>query len=385
MGAIMAVGIAVSNSILLVSFANDLRVETRSSAPLEAALEAGRDAPAAGADDRAGDDHRHDPDGAGAGRGGRAERAARPRGDRRAAVATFVTLFVVPVVYSLLAQEAADASTCSKQRFLRRGAREEPDRGTGDTHELDNDRPSWSIAVGVLAVLGRRGAGRRAVIAMHAQVGGAAPRQQTRDGRGRRRAARARSRGASSSPADAHHRAAGRGAAVRRASTLYAKVTRLPARDARRQGRPGQGQPGDRGDRVARARSPVRGGAWPTPATSSANAKRPPRWPSRAWCRRRSRSRRRASAEVAEASVAALAHAAVVRGAARAVRRHGDRALRRSGRAGAERRRRADRRAAGGDHLAGRAAARATSIVDQRDAPLVRGRRSRRSRCTAAG
>ena len=29
MGAIMAVGIAVSNSILLVSFANDLRVEKR--------------------------------------------------------------------------------------------------------------------------------------------------------------------------------------------------------------------------------------------------------------------------------------------------------------------------------------------------------------------
>jgi len=42
MGAIMAVGIAVSNSILLVSFANDLRIEDEEISPLEAALEAGR-------------------------------------------------------------------------------------------------------------------------------------------------------------------------------------------------------------------------------------------------------------------------------------------------------------------------------------------------------
>jgi multidrug efflux pump subunit AcrB len=42
MGAIMSVGIAVSNSILLVSFANDIRVENEKLTPLEAALEAGR-------------------------------------------------------------------------------------------------------------------------------------------------------------------------------------------------------------------------------------------------------------------------------------------------------------------------------------------------------
>jgi multidrug efflux pump subunit AcrB len=42
MGAIMAVGIAVSNSILLVSFANDLRVEKEGISPVDAALEAGR-------------------------------------------------------------------------------------------------------------------------------------------------------------------------------------------------------------------------------------------------------------------------------------------------------------------------------------------------------
>jgi len=42
MGAIMAVGVAVSNSILLVSFANDLRSENEALTPIEAALEAGR-------------------------------------------------------------------------------------------------------------------------------------------------------------------------------------------------------------------------------------------------------------------------------------------------------------------------------------------------------
>jgi multidrug efflux pump subunit AcrB len=42
MGAIMAVGIAVSNSILLVNFANDYRGENPEASPLEAALEAGR-------------------------------------------------------------------------------------------------------------------------------------------------------------------------------------------------------------------------------------------------------------------------------------------------------------------------------------------------------
>ena len=43
MGAIMAIGIAVSNSILLVSFANErARSRTRSSTPIEAALAAGR-------------------------------------------------------------------------------------------------------------------------------------------------------------------------------------------------------------------------------------------------------------------------------------------------------------------------------------------------------
>jgi multidrug efflux pump subunit AcrB len=104
MGAIMAVGIATSNSILLVSYANDARVENNVS-PLEAALEAGKTRlrpvlmtalamiigmiPMALALGEAGEQNA-------------------PLG--RAViggllVATVVTLFVVPVVYSLLRKD----------------------------------------------------------------------------------------------------------------------------------------------------------------------------------------------------------------------------------------------------------------------------------------
>ncbi len=101
MGSIMAVGIATSNSILLVSFANDLRVEKNIS-PMEAALEAGKTRlrpvimtalamilgmlPMAFAMGEAGEQNA-------------------PLG--RAViggliVATLVTLFIVPVIYSIL-------------------------------------------------------------------------------------------------------------------------------------------------------------------------------------------------------------------------------------------------------------------------------------------
>src|SRR5882762_2835271 len=104
MGAIMAVGIATSNSILLVSYANDARVENNVS-PLEAALEAGKTRlrpvlmtalamiigmiPMALALGEAGEQNA-------------------PLG--RAVIgglvmATVVTLFIVPVVYSLLRKD----------------------------------------------------------------------------------------------------------------------------------------------------------------------------------------------------------------------------------------------------------------------------------------
>src|SRR3979411_905996 len=84
-GAIMCMGVATANSILVISFARE-RLAARAPA-LAAAPHARRarrsprcrqQAVPPGADDGAGDDHRHDADGDRAG----AERAARPRGDR---------------------------------------------------------------------------------------------------------------------------------------------------------------------------------------------------------------------------------------------------------------------------------------------------------------
>ena len=80
-GAIMCMGVATANSILMVSFrarpheAGHPGRGSRSRSRLHAHP--------AGADDRAGDDHRHDADGAGPGRRRRAERAPGTRRDRR--------------------------------------------------------------------------------------------------------------------------------------------------------------------------------------------------------------------------------------------------------------------------------------------------------------
>jgi multidrug efflux pump subunit AcrB len=104
MGAIMAVGIAASNSILLVSFANEVRLEKNLS-PIEAALEAGRTrlrpvlmtalamiigmTPAALA----------------LGEGGEQNAPLGRAVVGGLLVATVVTLLVVPIVYSLLRTE----------------------------------------------------------------------------------------------------------------------------------------------------------------------------------------------------------------------------------------------------------------------------------------
>jgi len=124
MGSIMAVGIAVSNSILLVSFANDIRVERGISA-LEAALEAGKTrlrpvlmtalamiigmVPMALALGEAGEQNA-------------------PLG--RAViggllVATLVTLLVVPVIYSLL-RKGAVTKHLLEERFLAEERGEQP-------------------------------------------------------------------------------------------------------------------------------------------------------------------------------------------------------------------------------------------------------------------
>ncbi len=84
MGAIMCVGVATANSILIVTFAND----ERETLHYRARGHAGRRprARAAGADDGNGDDSGNAADGARLGRRRRAECSAGTRGDRRAAV-----------------------------------------------------------------------------------------------------------------------------------------------------------------------------------------------------------------------------------------------------------------------------------------------------------
>ena len=83
MGAIMCIGVATSNSILVITFANDQRRDGHDAR--SAALSAGSDPLAAGADDGPGHDHRHVADVAGLGRRRRAERAAGPGRHRRPA------------------------------------------------------------------------------------------------------------------------------------------------------------------------------------------------------------------------------------------------------------------------------------------------------------
>ncbi len=83
MGAIMCIGVATANSILMITFANDQRregLDARSCGPGR-----GLDAAAAGLDDGPGDDRRHAAHVAGSGRRRRAERPAGPCGHRRPA------------------------------------------------------------------------------------------------------------------------------------------------------------------------------------------------------------------------------------------------------------------------------------------------------------
>ena len=105
MGAIMAMGVATAQqSVLLITFRRRsarARVEPRCRPAVDAGLRALR----ARVHDGARDDHRHVADGARSWRRRRAERAARPRGDRRPARRDGFTLIVVPLIYSVLRHE----------------------------------------------------------------------------------------------------------------------------------------------------------------------------------------------------------------------------------------------------------------------------------------
>ncbi len=114
MGAIVAVGIAVSNSILLVSFANEVRVEKGLNA-VEAALEAGRTrlrpvlmtalAMILGMIPMA----------LGTGAGGEQNAPLGRAVMGGLIVATVVTLFIVPVIYSLLRKNAPERNKLDEQ------------------------------------------------------------------------------------------------------------------------------------------------------------------------------------------------------------------------------------------------------------------------------
>jgi multidrug efflux pump subunit AcrB len=128
MGSIMAVGIAVSNSILLVNFANDLRIEKHLGA-MEAALEAGKTrlrpvlmtalamvigmVPMAFA----------------LGEGGEQNAPLGRAVIGGLLVATFATLFVVPVIYSLLRKDLPEKHLL-EARFLAEERGETFDPGT---------------------------------------------------------------------------------------------------------------------------------------------------------------------------------------------------------------------------------------------------------------
>ena len=83
MGAVMAVGVGVANGNLVVIFANELREQGYT--PDRRRDRSGAHPSAAGIDDGAGDGPRDAADGAGVGRGRRAERTVGARGDRRPA------------------------------------------------------------------------------------------------------------------------------------------------------------------------------------------------------------------------------------------------------------------------------------------------------------
>ncbi|MGN6566442.1 MAG: efflux RND transporter permease subunit, partial [Flavipsychrobacter sp.] len=117
MGSIVAVGIAVSNSILMVSFANEVRVEKGLNA-IEAALEAGKTrlrpvlmtalAMVLGMI----------PMSLGTGAGGEQNAPLGRAVMGGLIVATFVTLFVVPVIYSILRKNAPARSQLDEQFAL---------------------------------------------------------------------------------------------------------------------------------------------------------------------------------------------------------------------------------------------------------------------------
>ena len=138
MGAIMAIGVAVANAILLVTFAERHRREGEPAARRRPSTGAARPAPA-DPDDQLRHDRRHGADGAGLGEGG--EQTA-PLG--RAvigglAAATLATLLVLPSVFALVQGRAGRRVGVARPRRSREPALH---------HEEDDGVPRAGAALG---------------------------------------------------------------------------------------------------------------------------------------------------------------------------------------------------------------------------------------------
>ena len=241
-GAIMCMGVATANSVLVISFARERYAELGD--PVAAALEAGFVALPPGADDGAGDDHRHGADGARAGRGRRAERAARPRRDRRP---------------DLRNDRDADVRSRGVQHGTQE-ARRQSRRRTGDVACRTEHAPA-GLAPEAGHFRRRRGWSlARCWSSSPASARARMPsaklqRMDRRSGHSDGRGGAARRQGAQSD----HARPAGPARGLSSRADLRARQ-RLSEELERRYRRAGQGRAGDRRDRGARPRPAVAAG-----------------------------------------------------------------------------------------------------------------------------
>ena len=130
MGAIMTVGISVSNSILVVSFARSPGALRRHRNP--GGDRGRRDPIAANFDDRPCHGHRHNSDGARPWRWRRTKCTARPGSDRRVADGDLRDVVPVPIFYTLL-RRSPPALHMLDARFAAEAAGASPEGGT--SHE----------------------------------------------------------------------------------------------------------------------------------------------------------------------------------------------------------------------------------------------------------
>ena len=145
MGAIMGIGVATANSILLVTFANDERATGEKRRGVRSL--GGVHANPAGHDDGAGDDHRYASDGIRPGRRRRAERSSGESGDRRT--------FVRDAHHAVLRSDYLHAASKERRRWTWI-ARSPKKPGRFPSHERQRGRSHASRTLAQAAGSGRR-------------------------------------------------------------------------------------------------------------------------------------------------------------------------------------------------------------------------------------